>query len=763
MLRFVILASSDAPAEASLAAASVRRHHPEAQVSWLMTDPRAGAASFVAPGDLVTFAHTVTLGELDATDLLIGLSPAAMRWGVLPAVVGGLLGEDPEATVVTMSATSELFGPLDDLLARADGATLLLPARFDRGARSVAGGWIPEFGIFGPRSRGLLTWWVAEARRWALRDDVPEEDRRSPWRSYLDHAPDLVIGGEGRYRVHPVAVDELRLDIAEADIARSLVDGRPLAVLHAPEFDPLHPWRYGDDVAVSDIDGLRALLHHRANSLRAAGWTPRADSTAPVAGWRSGEVLAREYRRALRAAAEGAERPPNPFRSGEVARFLEWSCARSPSSSTGVSRIADDLWARRGDLDHAFPSVRWRDRSAFGRWLWTSGISEGEISLAVLPDPPAPRPMPRRTPRAERPFGVNLIGYHGSDAGLGVAVRRVARALDAAEIPWSEFAYDRTDSRQRDRGTTRPADAPFRVNLILITADQLPLFVADAGREVLEDRYNIGLWYWETDVMTSSQRASFDLVDEVWGATTYLRDVFAAQTRKPVIHQPIPLVFPDTPDRATARRRLGFDDRFTVLFSFDFLSISYRKNPLGLLDAFHRAFPDGSARLILKSINGDRRLDEKEELADAVAGVAGAELWDRYLDGDERLALVAAADCYASLHRSEGLGLTIAEAMAAGTPVIATDYSGTTDLTVDGSALLVDAVEVEIGSGHYYPPEGHWAEPDLDQAAAHLRRLAADPELRERLAAAGRRSVARFDPRRVGDSMERRLRVAAGD
>lgn len=751
----MILASSASPAEASLVAAGVRRHHPEAQIVWLVCDPRASTAPFASPGDAVRFAHLCSVGRFRATDFLLGMSTAALRWAVLPGTVGELL--DDGGTVVAMAATTELHGPLDELVARADGGTLLLPARFERASASVSGGWLPDFGVFGPKSTALLEWWASEAERWLVREVLPDDDRRSPWRTFLDHAPGLAVGGEGRYRVHPSAVDQLRLDVAEADPSRTLVDGRPVVVVHYPDFDPEHPWRYGDAV-VSEVPGLRALLHARAAALRAAGWRRADNPDSPLPGWSSGASLAAQYRASL-ASSVGAELPASPFVAGEVGRFLEWVTSEPARSVTGISRAADDLWDRRPDLIHAFPSVRWRDRRGFQRWMWTSALSEGEVGLALLPEPPRPLPLPPPNP-PERAFGVNLIGYHGSEAGLGVAVRRVAAALDAAGIPWNEVSYDRTDSRQRSR-VSRRVDAPYRFNLILITADQLPLFVDDVGRELLDGRYNIGLWYWEADVMTATQKASFGLVDEVWGATTYLRDVFAAHTDKPVTHMPIPLVFPDTPDRSTARARLGFDERFTVLFSFDFLSIAYRKNPLGLLEAFRRAFPDGSARLIIKSINGDRRPDEKEELADAVAGVAGAEMWDRYLDPADRLALVAAADCYMSLHRSEGLGLTIAEAMAARTPVICTGYSGTLDLTPEGSALLVGGPIVEIGPGHYYPAEGHWAEPDIDEAAAHLRRLAADPDLAQRLAAAGRRSVARFSPGRIGDAMLRRLKAVA--
>jgi glycosyltransferase involved in cell wall biosynthesis len=112
---------------------------------------------------------------------------------------------------------------------------------------------------------------------------------------------------------------------------------------------------------------------------------------------------------------------------------------------------------------------------------------------------------------------------------------------------------------------------------------------------------------------------------------------------------------------------------------------------------------------------------------------------DEHLSRPDQMAMHAAADCLVSLHRSEGLGLHCAEAMWLGKPVIATRYSGNLDFMDDGNSLLVDASMVPVLHGEgVYPPTARWADPDLDQAAAHMRAIVADADLRTRLGLAAR-------------------------
>jgi hypothetical protein len=165
--------------------------------------------------------------------------------------------------------------------------------------------------------------------------------------------------------------------------------------------------------------------------------------------------------------------------------------------------------------------------------------------------------------------------------------------------------------------------------------------------------------------------------------------------------------------------------------------------------------------LVLKSINADTSPEEHDRIVLAASGHPDITLIDGYVSGAEKNAMIAHCDCYASLHRSEGFGLTVAEAMLLAKPVIATRYGGTQEFLNDENAYLVDWEPTRIGEGAFpYPPEGVWAEPDLDQAAALMRRVLAEPDqARARGAIAREQMLERHSPQVAGAAMRRRLEL----
>lgn len=751
-----------------VARSAILSWHPQATVSPVLAEGRL----LGAPARDAVRPQLLQVGPVRYVDLVLGFGARDAAWAALPWILDELALDD---TTLVVSDTIHLFGPLDPLFEQLGAAPALArSAHRDPGSGLAWGGCLPGFLLLSDGGGALMEWWRARVLAELAGPDEDAATAGSPdewlWRD-LPVGPVVVGATDPGLRVSATTAGELEVAAVGDGFT---VDGSPLLVADLDGLDPSRPWWFAPEGRsprrrTSESPGLRALVHLAATRLLEADWQPRAADlgadatptavpgiaeTPELRGWYRGLLAAHV---APRGDGSSAPLPPNPYVPGQVRPFLELLEQPDGAELTGISVYADLVMAHRPDLRAAFSAVRWSGRDAFVQWMWTHGLAEGDTALALLPEFPAPRPRPVRDDDGPRPFGVNLVGYLTGELGLGVAARRMIAALEAADIPVATVSYDRTSSRQRGR-SERVLDAPYAVNLLVITPDQLPYFVEDVGTSFLEGHYNIGLWYWETDVLTDRQLSSFAWVDEVWGATEYMCRTFERYDRVPVRRVPVPLVFDDPQLVDGDRERLGLDDRFTVLFSFDFLSVVDRKNPLGLVEAYCRAFgPADGARLILKGINGEVFPDKLEELLDAVATRPDIDVWDRYLSSRDRLALVALVDCYASLHRSEGLGLTMAEAMALGTPVVATEYSGNLDFMDETSALLVPADEVLIGPGSLYPADGHWAEPDLDVAAAHLRRLFDDPELRERLAARAPEALHPFGIAQVADVVARRL------
>lgn len=364
-------------------------------------------------------------------------------------------------------------------------------------------------------------------------------------------------------------------------------------------------------------------------------------------------------------------------------------------------------------------------------------------------------------------LAVNVIGFLDDSLGLAQAARLYIGALRAAGVPvattaippdgpaaFRRRAIERYGKRAHDELQT-PFEPAF--NLACMNGDHLIRLARSAGGEVLIRRPTIGQWAWETDVLPPTWLLGFQFLEEIWAFSTFVGDNLGRLSPVPVVVVPMAV---EAPDASGVHLPIARDDRFTFLFTFDFFSTLRRKNVGGLIEAFARAFyPREGPRLLLKTINGRLRPQAEAELRRRIAGHPDIELVDAYLEPAQNAALIARADCYVSLHRSEGFGLTLAEAMALGTPVIATGYSGNTDFTTPHNSYMVDWTATRVGPDcEIYPAEGSWAEPDLDHAAELMRRVWQRPE--EALAKAEQARLdirSRYAPEVVGGLARARL------
>jgi hypothetical protein len=360
--------------------------------------------------------------------------------------------------------------------------------------------------------------------------------------------------------------------------------------------------------------------------------------------------------------------------------------------------------------------------------------------------------------------GVNLAGYLDSIIGIGEAARQVRGALEAAGVPVAPFTLV-AESAERLEGAAPPwpSPPPFPVNLVCVNPDGLEGAHDALGTEFFEGRRTVGLWWWEVDALPDRWGPWFDLVDELWACSHHVADALSAVAPVPVVRMPMPLAEPRS--SGAGRAELGLPDGFMFLFAFDYGGVMERKNPLAVVRAFARAFASGEdAVLVLKTIGAEAHPAEHRRLLAEAGEHQDVHVLDRSLAADDMAALIGACDCYLSLHRSEGFGLTIAEAMLAGKPVIATAYGGPRDLLTASNSFPVDYELVPIGPRNDpYPGGGRWAEPDEEQAAELMRAVAADPEAARRRGERARRDLVRdHSPEAAGRAMARRLAAVAG-
>jgi len=508
-------------------------------------------------------------------------------------------------------------------------------------------------------------------------------------------------------------------------------------------------------------------LAHLADRARAVTAVPlpalglgTAVEPAPFTRGADGTPMTPRLRRLFAAAVAGGTLDRTPFDPPGWAAFQHWLLTDGDPAAPGVSRYLAAVHREREDLHGLYPDLASaQDRDGFLGWAAVHGTHEGVVpAWAAPPLPPHVVPPPDGIPA----LGVNVAGYFRSEVGVGEAARRVVDALDAAAVPLLPVTGGHQPPSRRGHDATAVAleAATFPLNLVCVNADGLPAFLREAGTAFRAGRVTVGLWWWELPDFPDDYRDAFAHVDEVWVGTRYVQEALAAVSPVPVVRVPLPVVAPVP--AARTREELGLPEGFLVLFVLDHNSVMERKNPLGLIEAFTRAFPaggDGGEALVIKTINAERHPEAHARLVAAAQAHPGVHVIDGYLDAPERDALLAACDVYASLHRAEGFGLTVAEAMALGRPVVATDWSGTSDLTTPDTAWLVPHELVPVGPGNEpYAADNVWAEPDLDAAAAALRDVRERPhEAAARAAAARQRILTEHSPEACGTALRARL------
>jgi glycosyltransferase involved in cell wall biosynthesis len=350
--------------------------------------------------------------------------------------------------------------------------------------------------------------------------------------------------------------------------------------------------------------------------------------------------------------------------------------------------------------------------------------------------------------RSKNPDGINYIGFIQGEIGLGQSCRLIAAALDKSPIGFTVFNFEQISAmRHNDHSWDHKITnkTPYNINLFHLNPPELALAYLTMDEDTWKDKYNIAFWLWELEEFPTEWLPSLALVDEIWTPADFVSDNFRKVTDKPVLTIPYPVSAPtsDSFDRAY----FGLpQERFLFLTMYDCNSTIERKNPLGSIEAFKRAFnkDDPNVGLIIKVNNPQQK--DIDRIKEIIEGYSNVFLIAKTISKVEVNSLIRCCDVYVSLHRAEGYGLPMAEAMVLGRVVIGTNWSANTEFMNQSNSCLVDYSIVELQEDYVmYKKGSHWAQPDVDQASRYMIRCVSDKNYYSELAKSAKEYMATFN------------------
>lgn len=718
---------------------SFLKYNSESKFSILVVDSkkvefeRLAEFSYFSPDDLNLDKDTFENMALyyDVTELSTALKPSALK----------LLFQLGSEKVIYLDPDIQVFDKLSELELTLNTESIVLtphtlyPIPRD-GLRpteaDILGSGTFNLGFIGltksQTSLALLDWWEERLRFDSISD--PEEMLFTDQR-WIDLVPSyftFYVLRDSAYNVAYWNLHERNLSIINDNF---FVDGKPLKFFHFSGYRPESPWilsKYVSDnprVVLSSSSELRKLFSEYAKISESFGWRSETQINYGYANFDSGKPIPKSLRRlyredCIKAHLQGKKiLPPDDWQVWATSRSIE---------SGNLSRILFSLWKSRPDLKRRYPDATGTEAMDLQAWAVKHGVSEEVIDIDLIGI--GNLELDDYEWSTTREKGINIAGYLLGELGLGQSARLIYQAASQSKYQVSGLNSNRSTSRQKENFETEKIEKIFPVIIAIVNADHFKFWVDDIGLDKLKNSRIIGVWAWETEDFPENMHTAFQYVDEIWAVSNFVKTAIEKHTNKPVYVMPTPIIKPKIVAKLD-RKALGIlESQKYNLFIFDYSSVFNRKNPLDLVKAHIGAFPNGDGpMLIIKSINGDKDAYNREKLRFAIQNRNDIKLIEDYLSREQLTSLLNECSAYISLHRSEGYGLTMAEAMSLGKPVIATAYSGNLDFMNDQNSILIPYKLVEVGVGSKpYPENSFWAEPNVEKASEAIKKLYFDQD-----------------------------------
>lgn len=359
-------------------------------------------------------------------------------------------------------------------------------------------------------------------------------------------------------------------------------------------------------------------------------------------------------------------------------------------------------------------------------------------------------------------LGINVFGFINGEFGIAEATRLNCKAIQTVGVPISLINYNvNTNHNNNDLTFTEFSDhAPYPINLIQISPSETPNFFDYFDHSFFKDKYNILYMAWESETIPEDYVMNMNLFDEIWTPSTYCKSCIEKYVGLPVrvIPHPINIDLKETDDEEA----LNFysKDLFNFLFIFDYNSSVDRKNVINLIKVFRETFDkdENNAFLTIKTSRSQKFPSEKEQILQAIGDSKKIKIVEKIFDKNALNYVISNCDSYISLHRSEGFGLTMAEAMYFSKPVIATGYSGNLEFMNEENSFLVSAEVIASDSNVInYAANTVWSEPSLQEATTFLKTVYEGKEPVQEKAAKGHQTIINdLSLKRVGELIKNR-------
>ena len=338
-----------------------------------------------------------------------------------------------------------------------------------------------------------------------------------------------------------------------------------------------------------------------------------------------------------------------------------------------------------------------------------------------------------------------LVGHPFAPIGRGEDVRCIFRALKKVGVRisiYDIYSYYKPDEEMEKEFLPYLVNELGSINIFVINGDEVEPVMEHLKGKIRKSFYNVVYPQWELSIYPQEWADALERFDEIWAPSKFVFESISKKVRKPVFYMPLPTEVKIS--LFLGRRYFGIPEfPYIFLFFFDTRSYIQRKNPYGVIMAFEKLCsirPDRDFRLVIKVSKGEETKKRMEEFQRFISLIEGSKwrdriiLIDKVLTDNEIKNLVRCADCFISLHRSEGYGRGLAEAMYLSKPVIATGYSGNLDFMNNENSILIGYRLIPVGEGNYPHSDGQvWAEPNVEEAVEAMAKLVDHPEFGRRL------------------------------